>query len=208
MYDTYAVSAHKVGMSIFSTPRVIGIGGHLRAGKDTLANLLAQQLPNVVVIGFSDALSHALEVLNPVIDNGWEGEIRYATALQLYGYTETKRRFPEARALLQRLGTDVGRNLIDENIWVRITEQRIHDLLESGHTVIVTGVRFGNELEMIVSVGGTTVWVERPEVHATSGHISERAVSAEDFDLVVVNDGTVEDLRRRASTALDPRAAA
>ena len=195
---------------------LIGLGGKLRAGKDEVANYLAEQ-HDYVTMGMSDALNDALLKLNPwiplleplTLDNGATvtGTLRYGSLHSLVGYVEAKKN-PEVRRLLQALGTEVGRDMIDPEVWVRIAQRRITELLESGHNVVITAVRFPNELEMIHRLGGTTVWIDRPDEargasQEQSSHASETSVSLGDFDHAIRNDGTLANLRTRTENLVN-----
>jgi predicted kinase len=186
--------------------QVIGLGGRLRAGKDEVASHLARE-HGYTVIGMSDALHEAMLALDPIVDVGpLYGDIefeRYSDVVAQVGYVEAKKR-PEVRRLLQPLGTEVGRGLIGENVWVDITARKIERLLAEGHSVALTGCRFENELRMIHSFAGRAVWVERPSLNPTPEgvHASEVSLGPQDFDLTVVNDGSLADLYARVDTLL------
>lgn len=196
------------------TATVIGLGGRLRAGKDEVADHLVRE-HGFVKIGMSDALHRAMMVLDPIIElevpsafsNGYPRVRRYSDIIKRRGYVEAKKVL-EVRRLLQRLGTEVGRDIIGENVWVDITASTIASHLRGGRSVVVTGIRFSNELRMIFQFAGRAIWVERPDESAASGaarHASENGVTPEMFDQVLLNDGTLADLHRMAS-ALAPRA--
>ena len=112
-------------------------------------------------------------------------------------YTELKR-VPYIRSFLQTLGTEVGRNLIHPEIWVQVAHRRIREALKHGH-VIITGIRFPNELEMFsvdppkFDAEGFSVYVDR-DTAAGDSHPSETSVSSKDFELYVDNSGTLEEL--------------
>ena len=196
---------------------VIGLGGKLRSGKDTVADYLASE-HDFVKIGMSDALRDALYTLNPwirltPIERTWLNAIseftkfnaftKYRAIEDAVGYTEAKT-ISDVRRLLQVLGTEVGRQIISENVWVDIVERRIAEYRAQGRSVALTGVRFENEQSMIRRIGGTLVWIERPgldtaEAHAA--HASEQA-TGEDFDLTIANVGTLNDLYADVETLL------
>jgi hypothetical protein len=197
--------------------RVIGLGGKLRHGKDTVADHLVDE-HGWVKFGMSDALAEALYTLDPIINadpfytrvrflgiplwrklSGWT-YVRYAKLADDVGYTEAKTDI-EVRRLLQVLGTEVGRKqLSDGNLWTDIMKRKVRDAIESGAPgVAITGIRFPNELQMVRELGAESWWVERPSLEdgENSGHASENSVSAVDFDVVVLNDSTLTDLYDR-----------
>jgi hypothetical protein len=62
--------------------------------------------------------------------------------------------------------------------------------------VVVDDVRFPNEAQLIKSMGGQLWRIERPGLTDATGHSSEGGLADWEFDRVIVNDGTVEDLVR------------
>lgn len=202
-----------------SDPLVILVGGYMTAGKDAFADFLVAD-HGFKKLGMSDTLAEALYRLNPVIPfahpSGDYGQVdvdfpRYQVFLDEYmnGYVNAKTN-PEVRRLLRILGTEVGRQLLGENIWVDAAKKKILELTEAGHNVVITGIRFPNELALEdhfaqwEPVCATSVWVDRPGVEAAAGtHSSEGSVSRQDFQYALDNDGDLAQLRRRSSDLLD-----
>jgi hypothetical protein len=200
--------------------RVVGVGGRLRHGKDAVADRLVDA-HGWVKFGMSDPLATAAYTLNPWIlmptALGWKNRftaflarvfrvpprpvfMRYQQLQDMLGYVGVKE-YEEARRILQVLGTEVGRKQFDENFWVDLMVKNVRKAIEAGAPgVIVTGVRFPNELDAIMDeLDGETWWVHRPALAetASAAHASENSVNAVDFERVVVNDGTLEDLYRK-----------
>jgi hypothetical protein len=219
-----------------SESTVLLVGGRLTSGKDAFADhLVATQ--GYVKLGMSDVLAEALYILNPWIKivPSWLQEHdfilaheistemwQYQSIVDSIGYVEAKT-IPEVRTLLQRLGTEVGRNLLGQNIWVDAVRKKIENLALEGKNVVVTGIRFPNELHLENVWEGAgpfqkhfitaaSIWVERPSLPAldpdpSKRHASEGSVKAEDFEYVLMNDGTLEDLYGAAGQLLDSIAA-
>lgn len=208
---------------------LLGLGGKLRAGKDEVANYLAEH-HEFSPMGMSDALNEALQRIGPegpwvrldrdaIIHRPWErgirrgkygsGEfVRYGELLKAVGYVEAKDISQDVREYLQGLGTEVGREMIDREVWVNIAEKRIKALLAEGKNVVITAVRFPNELEMVRRLGGTTIWIERSSEARGAGedvskHASENSVQLEDFDWIIPNEGTLENLFAATASVLD-----
>ena len=197
-------------MTTSAQPKLIGLGGKLRSGKDAFADYLVEH-HGYVKMGMSDVLHESALAMNPVISAGIEYDetsfepyletLTYRAATEKHGYVAAKELFPEYRAFLQRMGTEFGRNILGEHIWVGLTMSRILDQFGQGNDVVVTGIRFPNELDMIRDIGGRSIWINRPglataEAHAQ--HASETGVTAEDFDIVVQNDGDLDELYAKA----------
>lgn len=179
---------------------LIAFGGYATAGKDAAADILVSE-HGYAKTYMSEALRECLLALNPWIlpdpnhdDLDEEGHtpVRYAELDALVGYTAAKE-IPEVRRLLQSLGTEVGRNILGEDTWTNAITKKIHDLRLDG-PVVVTGIRYPNELQLIHDLGGISVWVERPGVQAQSGHTSETSMREDLFDATLSNAGTLDDL--------------
>jgi hypothetical protein len=197
--------------------RIVGIGGKLASGKDAVSDHLVEK-HGWVKLGMSDALADALYTLNPIVGGVpvyvrikflgvplWKRlagfrYLRYAKEFDAYGYVKIKEN-PEVRSLLQKLGTEVGRNMISDSVWTDIMERKVRELASAGVPgVIVTGIRFPNEVTAISEdLGGELWWVSRPSLAegANAGHASENSVDAADFDRTIVNGGTLEDLYKK-----------
>lgn len=61
------------------------------------------------------------------------------------------------RYMLQRMGTEVMRNNVNDNIWVLSLFSRV----DENKDYVITDVRFENEIDAIRSRGGKIVYVER-----------------------------------------------
>lgn len=195
---------------------LIALGGQLRAGKDEVAQHLAKK-HGYVVMGMSDPLNAALLALNPLIPHTYEADryepglgyvTRYQDLHDAVGYVEAKKN-PEVRRLLQVLGTEVGRNMISQDVWVNMAERTIREHWAENKKVVITAVRFPNEIEMVRRLGGTTVWIERASEARTDAqgeilaHASENSVSADDFEHFLDNDSTLDELFLKVDEALD-----
>ena len=187
-------------MNIDTSNSLIGLGGRLRSGKDTVADYLVESY-GYRKIGFSDALHEMLLVLNPTVNLSFT-KSSYADLTTKLGYTGAKK-IPEVRRLLQVLGTEVGRNMIDEDLWVNQAEKKIRASWDEGFPVVITGVRFPNELKMIRLLEGRSVWVSRPSVDAqTSAHSSENTLQSVYFNSVIQNSGSLDDLYENVDALL------
>ena len=114
------------------------------------------------------------------------------------------------REMMQTLGTDWGRNMVDENIWINQTEPYINDYIARGKSVVVDDIRFQNEVDMIRRCGGFIIYVDRAPDKSfwdlpanVTSHVSEGDVSWADADYVIQNDNTIDDLTRETDRALD-----
>lgn len=179
--------------------RVLGISGVAGSGKDTLADLLSNY--GFVKMAFADPIKRAAaEWFDWPEEALWgPSELRSVPDPRFGGLTP--------RRALQFLGTEVGRALWP-NVWVDLLLRRARRHLEEYPTfrgVVVSDVRFRNEVDLLRAAGAELVRVVRPGAGlsgAAAAHQSEAEMAGipdEDFDVVLRNDGTLEDLRARAA---------
>lgn len=79
----------------------------------------------------------------------------------------------KVRHLLQWFGTDICRNHINENIWVRTCMNRAQHLKNYNGYCIIADVRFQNEVDAILKAGGIVFRVNRNDASAKDNHASE-----------------------------------
>lgn len=171
------------------TPRVeiLGLSGWARNGKDTVADHLISKY-GYERISFAAPMKEALYRLNPkiTINNVVSTPIRIG--VDIYGWDDLKTHGPEVRELLQRFGTEVGREMFGEDFWVNAAI----DSIEDGSKVIVSDVRYPNEADAIKKLGGEVWRVVRPGFGAANGHASEHALNNYKFDYILDNNSGME----------------
>jgi hypothetical protein len=163
---------------------IIGLSGYARSGKDTVAELLVLNY-EFQRKAFADGIRDALTALNPILHDGH----RLNEIVQMYGWDIAKAK-DEVRRLLQVMGTEVGRKLIHEDVWV----WRLFNQIDTDERIVIPDVRFPNEARMIKERGGEVWRINRHNHSAVNDHISERAMDNYMFDRVVYNDCTLDDL--------------
>jgi hypothetical protein len=173
--------------------KVIGITGRAGAGKDTVYNIFKDEFAGYPVnrLAFADLLKDSAMAalgLDKDAANLFKEE---ATILIDVAGAEYQL---SGREYLQRYGAEAHREIFGKDFWVDAAFNR----LEKGVT-IVTDVRFDNEAEAIHDVGGVIWRIERPGNGITeSQHSSEQGVNDNLIDQLLVNDGSIADLRTRA----------
>ena len=113
------------------------------------------------------------------------------------------------RQLLQVLGTDCGRNIIHPTIWSTALFADYKALnpprnMAEYHLVkrlypdwIIADVRFPDEVEKVKERLGMVIRIERPGIDTNDQHASETALDDYDFENVIINDGSIDDLGRK-----------
>ena len=171
---------------------IIGLSGYAQSGKNTVADILVDY-HGFIALAFADPIKDLVYNINPKINS-----IEIQGMVNEYGWDIVKQD-PEVRRLLQTTG-EAGRQGIDEYHWVAMTLSQIKDPQEGRY--VITDVRFPNEASAISSQGGQLWRIERPGVDAVNDHISETALDAWVFDETIVNDGTIEDLKKKIKVDL------
>jgi hypothetical protein len=178
-------------------PQFIGLHGFAGVGKDAVAEILSDY--GYTRVAFADKLREALYVLNPVIVFDEYGyELRVQDLVDNLGWDDAKRQYEEIRRMLQVIGTEVGREMIDQNVWVDAAFKG----LDKDKKYVFTDLRFENEHHAIDSRLGMLVKIERPGVGAVNDHKSEKPLPDKWFDVRLVNDGTLEDLHTKVRDIL------
>lgn len=205
-----------VSMNKSNSKMIIGLHGVSQSGKDTSAKVLIEKF-GFKRIAFADKLREMLYALNPIVvipfdmlvqwdAEGFaaaEGEAglvgfdseynvafgRLDTLVRTVGWDNAKQ-VPEVRELMQRQGTEAGRNIFGENFWVAAAMSEIGD----SNAVVFTDVRFDNEAEAIRNAGGFIIEVVRPGYEPVNDHASDAGLSGDLIDAIVLNHGSVNDL--------------
>jgi hypothetical protein len=165
---------------------IIGLSGYAQSGKDTVAQILVEDY-GFTRLAFADIIKKAMYTLDPIIN--LDG-LRLAHAVEKYGWDGVKS-LPEVRRLLQVMGSEIGRDLIDPQIWVELTMHNVHP----NDKIVISDVRFRNEAEEIKWRHGNVWRISRIEKGAPINiHRSETDMDSWDFDHYISNNGTIPEL--------------
>lgn len=175
---------------------LIGLCGYAGAGKDTAAQVLIDEF-FFQRIAFADPIKGALLALDPFVPGNTEGSFTRLSEFQKDQDWAQVKEYPEVRRLMQIIGTEVGRNLFDPDIWVKLAEAKLLSTMSVGHTVI-TDVRFPNEARLIKKHRGVLVRVSRPGFGPVNEHVSDRASENWTYDHQLVNEGDISALHEKA----------
>lgn len=163
-------------------PKIIGLAGRKRSGKDTAAIALQ----GYDRVSFAKPIKTMLRVLlsaaavpSKDIERMVEGDLKEVPTPALGGHTP--------RHAMQTLGTEWGRQMISNTLWI---DTALADAAASGYGTVITDVRFANEAAAIKAAGGVVIRVERPNrpIGVLEDHPSETAIDTLDVDFVLVND--------------------
>lgn len=186
-------------------PKLIGICGHAGAGKDTVAAYLTDHYKDVYSLSFAGPLKEAAAVAFGIPLKYFNSPSLKEQELPGYGVTP--------RMIAQYMGTEMFRNL-SSVFWVhrliRTLEGTTHEddpaIYDSGDTVVITDVRFQNEIDFIAAHNGIIIHLSRPGATGAVGipaHASETPATQLNFPggktYVIQNNGTIKDLYKKVA---------
>lgn len=166
---------------------IIGLTGYARSGKDSAANWLVEH-HGFVKMAFADGVRQMALAIDPMVEQPCDETSvrffyeRYSKVLETEGYEQAKS-YPDVRRLLQRIGTEGGRDIFGANIWVDAVRKRIGELPLGSTKVVLSDVRFPNEAKAIKEMGGTVIRLSRPGVGGNDPHPSEAQIAGLNADL-------------------------
>lgn len=186
-----------------SPRQLFGIVGPKRSGKDSVADVLVNNF-FFQKNAFADFLKEGC------------GKMFMLDHDQLYGdHKETvdPRWNVTPRAILQVVGTDLFRNMLQEKLpdinlgeektlWCRAMRLFLEEC-SSLQSVVIPDVRFQDEADMIKRMGGVLIRVRRPGLGCKDQHMSEQEQANIQVDVTVENDGELSDLRHKVVHLLD-----
>jgi hypothetical protein len=189
-------------------PHLVAFVGRMGAGKHTAAAALVER--GYTPMQFTAPLKAAVCALFGLTDEHVNGKLK-DRHLPEWGTTP--------RRLMQVVGTDVVRDalhvhlptLAPHDLWVRrFRQEYAKHQATSAKPVVVTGVRFPNEVAAIRELGGVVYRVTRPwglmTAHDGScAHASEAAVDSLEVDGDIRNDGTVAQLHAKVLRLVESR---
>lgn len=206
---------------------IIGLIGFAGSGKGTVADILVEK-HGYTKLSFADSVKDACSAIF-----GWERAL-------LEGDTKESREFREKvdsfwsarlgydltpRLALQKMGTEAGRNVFGQKLWITSVENKIlqHE------KVVLADTRFPNEIEFIRKLYGQVIRVKRgpepgfyedlikfkaddrwnkPNEEEMMGlnhpkvHYSEWAWIGTHFDYLLDNDGPLNELEANVNYML------
>lgn len=168
--------------------KLVAFVGRRRSGKDTAALALVER--GYTQVRFADPLKcmmrillgHAGLVAEPFI----EGDMKEYPLGVLCGKT--------ARHAMQTLGTEWGRLLIGDDLWIRIAMSRVAGL----PAAVISDCRFPNEAAAVKAAGGKVIKIVRATAATGADtHPSEEETDLIEADHTIINNTTIEELQKK-----------
>lgn len=209
---------------------IIAICGFQGAGKDTIADYLCN-FYGYKRESFANSLKDAVSVVFGWDRELVEGRTRQSREWREHKdewWSKRLKRDITPRYVLQNWGTEVVRKGFHNDMWVASLE---HRLLSSKDDIVITDCRFPNEIKALKNIGATVLrvkrgpepaWYEHAEnfnagqrrigwalgqgaLEKANVHASEYSWVGSKFDVVIENDGTVDDLYTQLEQVLKIR---
>jgi hypothetical protein len=127
---------------------LIGLCGFARSGKNSFADFLKEGSDSCKNISFAYALRKELDSF-------------LLKRLNISAFTEDPKEKEIVRPLLVCWGTEIMRQKIDPDYWVKSIKKTVEINRKNDICSIITDVRFSNELKWIKEEGGVSIFVER-----------------------------------------------
>lgn len=169
----------------------------------------AEPLKNMIhdVFGVPSQLLYGTdEDKNTLTDIHWDNlpmniRVAYSVSLDIEGHTTgdipvfiPKSGAMTIREVLQVIGTDIFRNMIDYDVWAKSIFRKNWGNID---LVIIPDCRFENEVKQVKDHGGFVMRINR-NTGLTDTHLSETALDNYMFDSVIDNNGDLSELYYKA----------
>lgn len=180
---------------------LIGILGRKGAGKDTIADYLSDQ-HNFNKLILAEPLKDACKILFNFNDEQLYGNLK-ETIDPNWGVSP--------RVVLQYLGTDIFRKDISKiipningNFWVNLMTSKYKQLQNenSNIRVVISDVRFKNEIDEIHKLNGIIIKVIRPNLDNNDCHESEKLIDNLKGDYEIINDKNLDELYEKVKSIM------
>lgn len=185
---------------------IIGINSYSTGGKDTVAKIIQELQPEKSweVKKFAGKLKTIASLLTGIDVSLFEDQ-EFKEKLMPLDWVEqwmegtTKYyKLMKVRDFLQKLGTEAIRDVLHNDTWANAL--MVDYKIESNW--VVTDTRFHNEAQAIRDFGGVVVRINRDGVKPVNAHPSEVALDNFEFDYILENNGSLEDLKRSVTFML------
>jgi len=199
---------------------IIGICGFIGSGKDTMADYLVN-IHGFRRESFASSLKDAVAAVFGWDRVMLEGRTQQAREWreQVDPWWSQRLNMPNLtpRWVLQHWGTEVCRTGFHDDIWIASVENKLRNILDQ---IVISDCRFPNEIAAIRRAGGKVIRVRRgaepdwyqevlnynagptnmrwalsrQRIESLGIHVSETAWVGSEFDHVIDNDGSLDEL--------------
>lgn len=187
-----------------SENRIVFISGKAGSGKTTFANHLIAEGYDIVILSFAKLLKQcALPLINVFLNTQLtledldDGDVKKKI---LPGVGDGKF---TVRNILQFLGTEFGKDILDQNVWVKAVHKQIYGTTDMSDLskgivlknkyIIIADARFEDELGYGKSIGAHIIHISRTHLEIESTHRSETSIGKSKlYNSTIHNEGSLE----------------
>ncbi len=191
-------------MAAYQHPQLVAFHGKIRHGKSAGADYLISQ-HGFERVSFADPLKAMLMTLGVTRSQLYDQKQKEQPCAKLGGKTP--------RWAMQSLGTEWGRKMIYQDIWVDTAKRKMAEAMSHGARLVIDDLRFDNEAEAVRDLGGVVVSVLRPSLvvqvplwrrvwNRFFQHASERGISEHLIDVHLSNDGALDDFYEKVEAII------
>ena len=193
---------------------IIGICGLIGSGKGTVADILVEE-HGFKKLSFADSLKDGVAAMfdwpRHLLEGDTEESREWREQSDTFWTKETGKEI-SPRLVLQLVGTECMRNGFYDGIWVSLAKKKL--VRFPNQNWVIPDTRFPNEINMIHSVGGKIWHIKRGQdpdwveplkennIIPTDVHPSEYEWVRSDFDQVIENEGSLDDLKNQILSRL------
>jgi hypothetical protein len=168
---------------------IVGVIGKKQSGKSAIGKHLVSKGYEVLPMAYT--LKRMLQEMGVPHQHLYGSEEEKETPLEMLGGKT-------ARRAMQTLGTEWGRDIIDFDLWAKMWTKKVKQMMAEGqNNIVCDDVRMYNECDAVENIGGILIYVQRPGVDSGDGHFSEIHIENLPYHYIVVNSGTLDDLREK-----------
>ena len=158
---------------------IIAFTGKAGSGKDTAAKIMQEQMlqrdPTVktAFMSFASPIKKAVAaILGCDVGCFDERKFKEGSLLDSHGLDTSPRQ------MMQLLGDEYGRQMIDQEIWIMIAHHTYCAACEDGADfVFITDLRYANEQSWVLENGGIVIHLDRQSVTPVATHASENGLT-------------------------------
>lgn len=187
-------------------PPIIGLHGRAKAGKDTGCEVIIEWAGARGVLAAREAFADRLKQ-SAAAALGFEGDreacVAYCNDLKVNGIIITdladgRNNQQSGREFLQLYGTEAHRDVFGKDFWLAA----VYDspTARDAELLVITDVRFPNEIESVQQRGGEVWYIDR-DVAGAGDHASEK-VYPELCDRTIPNNASLTEYEYQLCTAL------
>ena len=158
---------------------IIAFTGKAGSGKDTAADFMQEGLRikdqhvEIYSMSFASPIKKAVAaILGCDVDGFNDRTLKEGSLIESHGLDTSPRK------MMQLLGDEYGRQMIDQEIWIKTAHNTFMDACDDGADfVLITDLRYDNEQKWVLENGGIVIHIDRESINHVPTHASEIGLS-------------------------------